>query len=124
MRLVCYLCILCAAALSFTFKAASQRLPEDTDQLDLTAGYVDLDTPDFKLRLAKSSQTVAALEPKTANGFDFTPGDRLQRRVAKSYHHLGDLLLRIRIGSSGPWQEFDTAKVRVPVQPLESIGSN
>jgi hypothetical protein len=37
-------------------------------------GTVDLDTPDSTLTLVRSSQTVAALKPKGADGFDFTPG--------------------------------------------------
>ncbi|HJP92562.1 MAG TPA: DUF5695 domain-containing protein [Pyrinomonadaceae bacterium] len=110
--------------MSFTFESDYQTQAEHTDRLDLDHGYLDLDTPDFKLKLVKASQTVAALEPKTAQGFDFTPGDRLQRHVAKGYHHLGDLILRIRVGSSGPWQKYDTADVRKPVQSLAPIGSN
>ena len=38
----------------------------------------------------QTSQTVAALEPKTTPGFDFTPADRLAQRAANRYHHLGD----------------------------------
>ena len=41
--------------------------------------YLTFDTPDFNLWLAKDSQTVAMLEPKSAAGFNFTPGDRLCR---------------------------------------------
>ena len=32
--------------------------------LGLTNGYLELETPDFNLKLVKDSQTVAALEPK------------------------------------------------------------
>ena len=39
----------------------------------LSQGLWDLDTPQFTLRLVRSSQTVAALLPKGAAGFDFTP---------------------------------------------------
>ena len=39
----------------------------------LEQGTMDLDTPDFTLSLVRSSQTVAALKPKNAGGFDFTP---------------------------------------------------
>src|SRR5881397_201014 len=80
--------------------------------LGLDQGYLEFDTPDFKLRLVKASQTVAALQPKGAEGFDFTPGDRLERRAANGYHHLGDLTLRLRSGSSGAWQKYDTADAR------------
>lgn len=80
--------------------------------------FLEFDTPDFKLRLVKASQTVAALEPKNTPGFDFTPGDRLERRAANGYHHLGDLTLRVRTGNSGPWQKYDTAESRQPVESL------
>ena len=87
-----------------------------------TAQTLDLDTPDFKLRLMKASQTVAALEPKSAPGFDFTPADRLSQRSADQYHHLGDIILRTRVGGSGPWQKYDTAHARKPVEALPSVG--
>ena len=87
-----------------------------------SAQTLDLDTPDFKLRLDKASQTVAALEPKTTPGFDFTPADRLAQRAANRYHHLGDLILRIRVGTSGSWQKYDTAESRQPVKPLTPVG--
>ena len=108
MRLFCVLC----AFLWLSFAAKAQN----TD-------YVDLDTPDFKLRLTKASQTVAALEPKSAPGFDFTPADRLSQRSANRYHHLGDLILRLRVGFTGPSLTYDTAESRAPVKALETSGS-
>ena len=84
--------------------------------------FLEFDTPDFKLRLSKTSQTVAALEPKNTPGFDFTPGDRLERRAANRYHHLGDLTLRLRTGNSGSWQKYDTAESRQPVEALTPPG--
>ena len=73
-----------------------------------------LETPDFKLSLVKESQTVAALEPKSKPGFDFTPSDR------PSHHHLGDLILSVRVGATGPWAKYDTAESRAPVKSLVS----
>ena len=70
------------------------------------------ETLDFRLKLVKESQTVAALEPKNTPGFDFTPSDRLSQRAANGYHHLGDLILSARVGSSGPWLKYDTAESR------------
>jgi uncharacterized protein DUF5695 len=81
-----------------------------------------LETTDFRLRLTRTSQTVAALEPKNAPGFDFTPADRLSQREANGYHHLGDLIVRARVGSSGSWQKFDTAESRKPVALLAVHG--
>jgi hypothetical protein len=96
----------------------SDQSPPPPPTLGLDQGYLDFDTPDFQLKLVKASQTVAALQPKGANGFDFTPADRLERRAANGYHHLGDLTLRWRVGGSGQWQKYDTADARKPVQAL------
>lgn len=89
----------------------------------LSQGIVTLDTPQFTLRLVRSSQTVAALLPKGANGFDFTPGDLLVERSHNGYYHLGDLDLRLRTGASGPWQDFSTALARHPVTALPHSGN-
>jgi len=87
-----------------------------------TQPYLDFDTPDLKLRLDKRSQTVAALEPKQAPGFDFTPADRLAQRAGNRYNQLGDLILRVRVGSSGAWQKYDTAESRAPVATMNAVG--
>jgi Family of unknown function (DUF5695) len=110
-----------AGLLSVHFAYAQQQQPSPTPlppTLGLEQGYLEFDTPDFKVKLVKASQTIAALQPKGADGFDFTPADRLERRAANGYHHLGDLTLRLRTGSSGPWQKYDTAEARKPVQAL------
>ena len=116
------LCVFCAFLWLFSTSTA-QTPPQPPATLGLDQGYLDLDTPDFKLRLVKASQTIAALEPKTAPGFDFTPADRLSQRAADRYHHLGDLILRVRVGRSGPWRSYDTADSRKPVEPLTAAGS-
>ena len=84
----------------------------------LDQGTFDLDTPDFTLSLVRSSQTVAALKPKGADGFDFTPGDLLVARSKDGYYHLGDLDLRVRSGNSGAWVNYSSAHVRKPVSAL------
>jgi len=84
----------------------------------LDQGTVDLDTPDFTLSLVRSSQTVAALKPKGADGFDFTPGDLLNDRSKDGYDHLGDLELRLRSGNSGAWKNYSTAATRKPVNAM------
>src|SRR2546421_6392065 len=90
--------------------------------LGLDQGYLEFDTPEFRVKLVKASQTIAALQPKGAEGFDFTPADRLERRAANGYHHLGDLTLRVRGGSSGSWQKYDTADLRKPIESLPASG--
>lgn len=94
--------------------------PRET--LSVDQAFVEFDTPDFKLWLSKSSQTVVTLEPKITPGFDFTPGDRLEQRASRGYHHLGDLTLRVRLGNSGPWQKYDTADSEEPVNALTATG--
>ena len=87
----------------------------------LEQGYLDLDTPAFSLRLVRSSQTAAALKPKGAGDFDFTPGDLLVERSKDGYYHLGDIDLRLREGTSGEWKSYSTALARKPVAALPSI---
>jgi hypothetical protein len=91
------------AMLAATASAQSLARPAATPGPMLNDGTLTLDTPAFTLKLVKSSQTVAALQPKADPKFDFTPGDLLSQRSQNGYYHLGDLDLRIRTGASGPW---------------------
>ena len=89
----------------------------------LQDGYLELKTPTFELKLVKSSQTVAALVPKSDTKFDFTPGDLLIERSQDGYYHLGDLDLRLREGSAGEWKGYSTALARQPVAALAASGN-
>ena len=89
----------------------------------LAQGIANYETPEFTLILVRSSQTVAALKPKGADGFDFTPGDLLAERSKDGYYHLGDLTLRLRTPDSGDWANYSTAAARVPVRELPASGS-
>ncbi len=93
---------------------------DTTPTLGLDQGFVSFDTPALELKLVKASQTAAGLQPKGADGFDFTPSDWLERRAANGYHHLGDLDLRLRVGSSGEWKEYATDAERKPVRALDA----
>ena len=108
--------------LLFTCIAVAQQQqrqppPPPTPGPMLADGNVDFDTPEFTLTLVKSSQTVAALKPKGAKGFDFTPGDLLVARSQDGYHHLGDIELRVRTGN-GDWKSYSTAVERKPITAL------
>ena len=70
------------------------------------------------MKLVKASQTIAALQPKGAGDFDFTPADQLERRAANGYFQLGDLTLRLRQNNAGDWQSYSTAAARQPVKAL------
>ncbi|HKW28387.1 MAG TPA: DUF5695 domain-containing protein [Verrucomicrobiae bacterium] len=95
---------------------------DPTPTLGLEQGFLELDTPDFNLKLVKASQTVAALTPKGAGGFDFTPADQLQKRAGNYFFQLGDLTLRLREGNAGEWQGYSTAAARKPVVALPAAG--
>src|SRR5207253_11015893 len=84
---------------------------------------ITLDTPEFTLDLVRSSQTVASLKPKAAPEFDFTPGDLIVERSKDGYYHLGDLNLRVRIGSSDEWKNYSTAVVRQRALALPAPGA-
>ena len=84
----------------------------------LSQGTQQFETSDFKLTLVKSSQTLAALEPKGAGDFDFTPGDLLVERSQNGYFHLGDITFRLRAARSGAWQNYSSAAARKPVDVL------
>jgi hypothetical protein len=87
--------------------------------LGLEQGTLDFDTPDFTLKLVKASQTIAALQPKGADPFDFTPADRLVNRASDRFNSVGDLTFRARSGNTGPWQDYSTAAARKPVEALD-----
>jgi len=102
---------------------AAARPPADTvPTLGLEEGTLARSTPDFDLTLVRASQTVAALRPRGAGGFDFTPSDRLERRAANGHFHLGDLTLRLRTGGTPEWRAYSTAAARRPVRPLDASG--
>lgn len=83
----------------------------------LTTNY---ETTDFKIRLDPASQVLVSLQPKNANGFDFAPADRFDKRSGNGFHHLGDLILRVRVGEV--WKDYDTASDRKPVHALPAFG--
>jgi len=86
--------------------------------LGLEQGLIGVETPAFDLKLVRASHTVAALLPKGMGGFDFTPGDWLERRSANGFFHLGDLTLRLRPAGSDEWQDVSTATERSPIEAL------
>jgi hypothetical protein len=95
--------------------------PPAPSTLGLEQGTLNFDTPDFTLKLVKASQTVAALQPKGANGFDFTPADRLEARASDRFNSLGDLTFRARQGTTGPWQDYSSSAARRPVEALPAV---
>jgi len=122
-RLFCatQLCCLALGLFSASYQAAAREEKKKQPPIPgpmLSRGTVDFDTPEFTLTLVRSSQTVAALKPKGAGDFDFTPGDLLIERSKDGYFHLGDITIRLRTGTSGDWENFSTSTARTPVKAL------
>jgi len=120
--------LMLAGGISLPADVAAQRrgpqtAPVGPATLGLDQGTIEIDTPDFALKLVRASQTIASLEPKTAGGFDFTPADQLAARSADGYHHLGDLTLRLRVDGAAAWTSFSTAAARKPVEALPVSGA-
>lgn len=110
--------MLCAASTaSMTAQESPLKKPPTPGPM-LSDGLLTLDTPDFNLVLVKSSQTIAALNPKSATDFDFTPGDLLIARSQNGYFHLGDITLRLRFENSPEWKNYSTATNRARVKAL------
>ena len=150
---ICYLLLICIILMlpnETSGQGGARRrgrrgTPDAPPTLGLDQGLIEIDTPDFNLKLVKASQTVAALEPKgvkpyTPTGrsgrgrrnatpastepvaFDFTPADQLESRSRDGYHHLGDITMCLRTGNSGEWISYSTAAARKPVTALEASG--
>lgn len=104
--------------------AQSRRFLQQVQRGEMLGqGIINFSTPEFDLSLVRSSQTVAALRPKGADGFDFTPGDLLEQRSTDGYYHLGDIDLRVRAETSENWRNYSTAFSRKPVAALPASGT-
>jgi len=117
----CWILLITASICALEPQTKAQAEKEKTPAVPgpmLSQGRIELETPYFKLTLVRSSQTVAALKPKNANDFDFTPGDLLVARSNDGYMHLGDMTLRLRAGDSGEWKNYSTSAARNPVTAL------
>ncbi|MDR8390624.1 DUF5695 domain-containing protein [Aliifodinibius sp. S!AR15-10] len=124
----CFLLTLCCALICFipgTEVNAQQGREGESDPpaLRLDEGVMELETPQFNFRLVRSSQTVAGLQPKGADGFDFTPSGELENRDENGFYHLGDLTMRLRMEGSKQWQEYSTAEDREPVNSIDVSGN-
>ncbi len=136
------LCAVCLLLTSSRPAQAQRRGEGGPPTLGLTNGFIELDTPDFHVKLVTDSQTLAALEPKGVAGYDFTPGgrgrgrrgaistnvvhqtfdftpaDQLTNRQANRFYHLGDLTFRLRANHADSWANYSTAADRRPVAAL------
>jgi hypothetical protein len=122
---VTYVCLLVLFTLAVPRQVLAQKYWEKLEKrpatLGLEQGTLNLQAGEIQLKLVKSSQTVAALSPKTVSNFDFTPSDRLKVRQSDGLYHLGDINLTLRTAGKD-WKKYATATKRAPVKALKSGG--
>jgi hypothetical protein len=121
MRLLVVFTVTLMTAIGAAQQPAKKKPPVPGPMLE--QGIQNYDTSDFTLSLVRSSQTVAALKPKGADGFDFTPGDLLIARSQNGFFHLGDITLRLRTDDSARWANYSTSIARTPVRALSASGN-
>jgi hypothetical protein len=100
-----------------------EALAERPSTLGIDQGCLDVKTGSFYIKLVKSSQTVAALCPRSQSNFDFTPSDKLKARSGNGLYQLGDINFRLRIPGEQEWKKFSSAARRSPVKKLNTSGS-
>ena len=88
--------------------------------LGLENGFSTYNAGSFNLKLVKSSQTVAGLQPKMVKDFDFVPSDSLKVRSSDGLYHLGDINLKLRNVGEEAWKSYSTAAKRSPVKNIVS----
>ncbi|RYG33435.1 hypothetical protein EON81_18160, partial [bacterium] len=110
-----------ALALS-SMSAAQTPRPPQVPTLGLESGLSWLDSPDYTLRLVKSTGVAVSLVPKGSGGFDFAPYDRRTDRQMNGFYHLGDITFRARAVGSADWVEGSSATKRQAVRTLAASG--
>lgn len=113
--------LLVSVVLNFTTARAQdpwKDLEKRPSTLNLSKGLLTFNTPAFRLKLVKASQTVAALEPNTEKDFDYTPAARLTQRSSNGMFHLGDINLRFKSTGDTAWTKYSTAANRADLIPL------
>lgn len=91
--------------------------------LALEKGFSTYNAGAFNLKLVKSSQTVAGLQPKMIKDFDFVPSDSLKVRSSDGLYHLGDINLKLRYIGEEIWKSYSSAAKRSPVKNI-ATGKN
>jgi hypothetical protein len=100
-----------------------QTLAAEEDKIGLEKGFIESQTAGFNLKIVKESQLLGSLQPKAAEGFDFTPADRLASRKSNRLYHLGDLNLRLRVVDTREWKRYSSAAERAPVSAIAATGN-
>jgi hypothetical protein len=98
-------------------------LSKKPSTLGLENGFSAYNAGAFNLKLVKSSQTVAGLQPKMLKDFDFVPSDSLKVRSSDGLYHLGDINLKLRNVGEENWKSYSTAAKRSAVKNIP-LGKN
>jgi len=98
-----------------------ETLAKRPSTLGIEQGYLNFSSPVFHLKLLKSSQTVAALQPTADTAFNFSPEKFLKTRSSDGAYQLGDINLRIK-KSGAEWKRYSTATKRSAVTALPVSG--
>lgn len=80
-----------------------------------------INTPQFALTFSDDAQTLLAMKPKDAGGFDFLPSAHSDRK-GPGYYQLGDIDIRLRFVGEGAWQDFSSALATTKVKLLKAGG--
>ncbi len=72
---------------------------------------------DLVLTLLPGNQVVAGLSPK-GSAFNFTPGDRLEQRLAPKFYNLGDVSLRVRTVGTTEWKSYTSANKLADIKAI------
>ncbi|KAF5646182.1 glycoside hydrolase family 43 [Fusarium sp. NRRL 52700] len=87
------------------------------DNLGLKHGYIDIETNNFKARIARDAQVLVSLTSKD-DTFDFLPFDLIDLRANNGQYHWGDITYRYRNQGVSKWTHGDSAHKRHPVKNL------
>ena len=114
-----FCCILALLNLQVGFAQSPWiALGKKPSTLGLENGFSTFNAGAFNLKLVKSSQTVAGLQPKLVKDFDFVPGDSLKVRSSDGLYHLGDINLKLRNVGEEAWKSYSTATKRSAVKNI------
>ncbi|EKG17342.1 Glycoside hydrolase family 43 [Macrophomina phaseolina MS6] len=80
-------------------------------------------TENFQGILAADSQVLRSLKPASLPSFDFSPADVFDSRNGNGNYHTGDLTFRYRTGTTGTWQNGNTAAERSPAANATAGGA-